>query len=167
MIGDVAQEWPIRAAGSNEIDVLAQLWFDGWQDAHAEILPTQLKRMRTLASFRNRLSEALGDVRTAGPEGAPWGLAITKDDELYQLYVAPSARGTGLAARLTSDALSRIASKGYPRAWLACAIGNERAARFYEKLGWHRDRVMTSDLPTEDGIFPLDVWRYEIELPVL
>jgi GNAT superfamily N-acetyltransferase len=167
VIVDISHEWPIRAAGSNEIDALAQLWFDGWQDAHAEILPAKLKRMRTLASFRKRLSEALGDTRTAGPEGTPWGLAITKDDELHQLYVGPSARGTGLAARLTSDALSRIASKGYPRAWLACAIGNERAARFYEKVGWHRERVMTSQLPTEDGMFPLDVWRYEIELPVL
>lgn len=157
-------EWPVRAATSAEIDALAKLWFEGWQDAHAQILPVELKQVRTLESFRERLAAALQDVRTAGPEGAPLGLAITKGDELYQLYVSAAARGTGIAARLTTNALHRIRAKGHQRAWLACAIGNERAARFYEKVGWSRQRVMTSQLPIADGVFPLDVWRYEIAL---
>lgn len=157
-------KWPIRAADSSEIGALARLWFDGWQDAHAEILPIKLRQLRTIESFSERLAEALADVRTAGPEGAPAGLAITKHDELYQLYVGAAARGTGLAARLTTDALDRIRAKGHQSAWLACAIGNERAARFYDKSGWRREGVMTSRLPTPDGIFPLDVWRYEIDL---
>jgi len=46
-------------------------------------------------------------------------------------------------------------------AWLACAIGNDRAARFYEKHGWHRAGVMVNQLETRNGIFPLDVWRHE------
>lgn len=157
-------EWPIRAASLNEIDALAELWFDGWQDAHAEILPIELKRLRTLESFSERLKAALPDLRTAGPAEAPLGLAITKRDELYQLYVSSTARGTGLAARLTMDALNRIRADGHQRAWLACAIGNDRAARFYEKLGWSREGVMNSQLPVEGGIFSLDVWRYEIAL---
>ncbi len=157
-------EWTIRSPSLNEIDALATLWFEGWQDAHAEILPAALKRVRTLESFRARLSEAMSDVRTAGPAGAPHGFALIKDDELYQLYVGVVARGTGLAARLTADALERIQARGHQRAWLACAIGNERAARFYEKSGWSRRGVMTSQLPTAEGVMPLDVWRYEIEL---
>lgn len=158
------REWPVRAAASSEIDALARLWFDGWQDAHAALLPDELRQLRTIESFTERLTEALTEVRTAGPDGAPLGLAITKHDELYQLYVAAAARGAGLAARLTSDALRRIKAKGHQSAWLACAIGNERAARFYEKSGWRRQGVMTSHLPTPKGIFPLDVWRYEIDL---
>lgn len=157
-------EWPVRVATSAEIDALAQLWFDGWQEAHAQILPAELKQARTVQSFRERLEGALDNVRTAGPEGAPLGLAITKGDELYQLYVGSAARGTGLAARLTADALNRILADGDESAWLACAIGNERAARFYEKVGWSRQGVMTSQLPISDGKFALDVWRYEIAL---
>jgi GNAT superfamily N-acetyltransferase len=161
---NVDGEWPVRSATSAEIDALAKLWFEGWQDAHAEILPIELKKVRTLESFRERLIGALPDVLTAGQEGAPLGLAITKGDELYQLYVAAAARGTGIAARLVSNALLRIRANGHERAWLACAIGNERAARFYEKIGWNRQRVMTSQLPIAEGVFPLDVWRYEIAL---
>jgi hypothetical protein len=47
------------------------------------------------------------------------------------------------------------------RAWLACAIGNMRAARFYEKMGWALAGVFESVLQLPDGPFALDVWRYE------
>lgn len=147
-----------------DVEALAGLWFDGWQDAHAEILPIELKRARTLDSFCERLVAALSDVRTAGEAGNCQGLTIVKNDELDQLYVRATARGTGLAVRLTEDALSRIRADGHRIAWLACAIGNDRAARFYERTGWKRRGVMTSQLSTPDGIFSLDVWRYEIML---
>jgi len=156
----------VRDAEATELNALARLWFDGWQDAHAEILPDELARLRTLKSFRDRLQSALADVRVAGPKGDPDGLVITKGDELYQLYVVSHARGTGVAAALIEDALSRLRTQGVKTAWLACAIGNERAARFYEKSGWRRVGTMTSQLPTETGIFPLDVWRYEISLSI-
>lgn len=54
------------------------------------------------------------------------------------------------AAALIGDAEARLAERGVETAWLACAIGNHRAARFYEKSA---------------GIFPLEVWRYEKRLP--
>jgi ribosomal protein S18 acetylase RimI-like enzyme len=154
----------IRNAQDEDIVPLAQLWFDGWQDAHAAILPAELARLRTLASFRERLQGALGETRVAGPPGEPAGFAIVKGDELYQLYVAASARGTGLAAALVIDALERLRQRGVETAWLACAIGNDRAARFYEKHGWRRMGTTTSELQTPEGVFPLDVWRYEITL---
>jgi ribosomal protein S18 acetylase RimI-like enzyme len=86
---------------------------------------------------------------------------MVNGDELYQLYVSAAARGTGVAAALVADAEVRIAATGAATAWLACAIGNDRAARFYEKCGWRRAGVMTSILNTAKGLFPLEVWRYE------
>jgi GNAT superfamily N-acetyltransferase len=151
----------VRAAEESEIDQLAGIWYQGWQDAHAEILPAELKRLRTLESFRERLAAALESVRAAGPFGAPVGFSMTKGDELYQLYVSAKARGTGAAMALIADVETRLAKSGVETAWLACAIGNDRAARFYEKCGWRRVGKMINELETPDGIFPLEVWRYE------
>lgn len=154
----------VRCAEKFEIDQLARLWYDGWQDAHAEILPAELKRLRTLESLRDRLQAALANVRVVGPCGSPAGFCMVKDDELYQLYVAAAARGSGIAAGLIADAEARMAKRGVQTAWLACAIGNDRAARFYEKHGWRRTGTMVSQLETQEGIFPLEVWRYEKSL---
>ena len=151
----------VRAADAGEIDHLARLWFDGWRDAHAQIVPAELARRRTLESFRYRLHAALPDIRVVGPSGAPVGLCIVKGDELYQLYVSAGSRGSGVAAALIADAEARLSSRGVGTAWLACAIGNERAARFYEKRGWRRAGTMVNRLDTPEGEFPLDVWRYE------
>jgi ribosomal protein S18 acetylase RimI-like enzyme len=154
----------VRAAERREIDKLARIWYDGWQDAHADILPPDLARVRTLESFRDRLEAALGDVRVAGPPGDPVGLCMVHEDELYQLYVSSQARGTGVAAALLADGEARLAARGTATAWLACAIGNQRAARFYEKSGWRRVGNMINRLETPNGIFPLEVWRYEKSL---
>lgn len=154
----------IRDADATEVDALAVLWFDGWRDAHAAILPPELARDRTLASLRDRMRAALATVRVAGPVGAPLGFTMIKGDELYQLYVAARARGTGVAATLVADALARLRESGVETAWLACAIGNERAARFYEKAEWRRVGTMMSHLETREGPVPLKVWRYEIAL---
>jgi GNAT superfamily N-acetyltransferase len=89
---------------------------------------------------------------------------MLKGDELYQFYVSSRARGTGVAAALMVDAEIRLRESGVRTAWLACAIGNDRAARFYEKSGWLRTGIMTDQLEVPNGSFALDVWRYEKSL---
>lgn len=151
----------VRNAEATEIDWLAKLWRDGWQDAHLKIVPQELEQARTLESFRERLQKLLASVRVVGPSGTPLGFHIVKDDELYQLYVSAEARGAGVAAALVADAEAQIASSGFSTAWLACAIGNDRAARFYEKCGWRRVGNMINVLEIPSGEFNLEVWRYE------
>ena len=89
---------------------------------------------------------------------------MLKGDELYQLYVSAEARGTGAAAALMADAESRLAGGGVELAWLACAGGNERAARFYEKCGWCRAGTVTYQPDAANGAPALEVWRYEKRL---
>ena len=153
-----------RPADASETGALARLWYDGWQDAHAAILPPALARARTRESFAERMAAALADVRVIGPQGAPLGFAMLKGDELYQFYVASEARGAGVAAALMADAEAQLSARGIETAWLACAIGNARAARFYEKSGWHLARTVVSRLDTADGPFDLEIWRYEKHL---
>ena len=151
----------IRDALAGEIDELARIWYDAWQDGHRAVVPPELARVRTLDSFRERLRPAIATVRVAGPPGTPSGFCMIKGEELYQLFVTRDARGTGVAAALLADGEARLAASGVTTAWLACAIGNERAARFYEKSGWLRTGIITSRLDTIEGTFLLDVWRYE------
>jgi ribosomal protein S18 acetylase RimI-like enzyme len=154
----------VRSAEAVEIDPLARIWHDGWHEAHARIVPVELTRLRTLESFRPRLEAALPSIRVVGPSGSPAGFCIVRADELYQLFVSAQSRGSGAAAALLADAEDRLIESGVATAWLACAIGNERAARFYEKCGWHRAGIMVNYAETADGPFPLEVWRYEKSL---
>ena len=151
----------IRDAQLLEIEQLARIWFDGWQDAHARIVPAELARLRTLQSFEERLRAALNGVRVAGVAGAPVGFYFLKGTELYQFYVSSQARGSGIAAVLMADAEASLRERGVHTAWLACAIGNNRAARFYEKCGWLRAGTVTDHVEIPGGTFALDVWRYE------
>jgi ribosomal protein S18 acetylase RimI-like enzyme len=154
----------IRNARATEIVRLATIWYEGWQDAHARILPVELARVRTLESFGARLRRFLASVRVAGPNDEPVGFCIVKGAELHQLYVSSRARGSGVAAALVADAETHLRETGVRTARLGCAIGNERAARFYEKCGWHRAGVVTEHLDTPGGSFALAVWRYEKSL---
>ncbi len=165
MIGGVRDATvQVRHAAITEVDALAQLWFDGWQDAHAAILPAALQRLRTLESFRERLLRGLSQVYAAGPVNMPLGFYMLKHDELDQLFVSAQARGTGVAAALIVDAEARLAAAGVRTAWLSCAIGNDRAARFYEKSGWHNVGRQIITLETTSGPFELEVWRFEKRL---
>ena len=150
-----------RPADPSESNALTRLWYDGWQDGHAAIVPAALTRARTFEDFARRMAASLEDVRVIGPHRAPLGFAMLKGQELYQFYVASEARGSGLATALMADAEAQLLARGVETAWLACAVGNARAAKFYEKSGWHLARTEISRLDTPDGPFDLDIWRYE------
>lgn len=157
----------VRNASEVDIEPLAALWFQGWHDAHAGSFPAEVAAHRTLDVFRARLRARLPSVRVTGDVGEPTGLCIVKGDELDQLYVAATARGTGVAATLVLDAERAIRANGADTAWLKCAIGNDRAARFYEKCGWRRAGVVVSPLESTIGEILCEVWRYEKDLRAL
>lgn len=155
----------IRNAEISEIAQLARLWHDAWQDGHAAVVPDELKEFRTYENFRSRIEKNLSRLRVAGPVGEPLGFCLIDGDELNQLFVSANARGKGVAAELLADAEKIFSAKGTRIAWLACAIGNDRAARFYEKSGWIRTGNMINNIETDDGLIELEVWQFEKEIP--
>jgi GNAT superfamily N-acetyltransferase len=154
----------VRDAHESELDELATVWYEAWRDGHEAVVPAELTRRRTRERFRDRLQAALAEVRVAGPIGAPAGFSMLKGGELYQLFVRAQARGSGVAAALIADAEARLLERGVETAWLTCAIGNERAARFYEKCGWYHSGTVIEELDTPEGTLRLQVWRYEKQL---
>lgn len=154
----------VRDAEAADLDWLADVWYEGWHEAHAAVVPAELTKLRTRESFRARLQAALPNTRVVGPLGAAAGFYVIKEDELYQFFVAPEARGSGVSKTLISDAEARLRRRGVETAWLACAIGNDRAARFYEKCGWRRVGTILNQVETSEGLFPLEVWRFEKNL---
>src|SRR2546428_5599274 len=99
----------VRAAKPDDIEQLTTIWFDGWHDAHAAIVPEALVQLRTRENFHERLAGELDAVRVIGDLGAPVGFTMIRGDELYQFYVAAPARGTGVAAALMRDAEAQLA----------------------------------------------------------
>jgi len=153
-----------RDAEESELDELATVWYLAWRDGHESVVPAELTRRRTRERFRDRLEAGLANVRVVGPVGAPVGFSMLKGNELYQLFVLARSRGSGVAAALMADAERRLTASGAEIAWLTCAIGNERAARFYEKCGWRRSGTVVEELDTPEGTIRMDVWRYEKRL---
>lgn len=154
----------VRVAHARDLAPLARLWWQGWRDAHLSLAPKALVARRTLDSFIDRMALALPHIRTLGPVGAPLGFHLIKDDELNQLYVDEAHRGEGIATLLMIDAEDRLLEAGITTPWLACPIGNARAARFCQKVGWALARPQTIPTQIPGGWYPLKIWRYEKRL---
>ncbi len=153
-----------RPATASDFDGLVTLWYQGWHDGHAQIVPAKMRDSRTMQNFRERVEGSYREMRVVGESGAPRGFHIVKRDELAHLYIARDARGTGIAAALLGDVEEQITQAGFETAWLSCAVGNDRAGRFYEKYGWLRGPTTVIQVDTPVGVMPLDVWRYEKQL---
>lgn len=157
---DFTLEFPTR----DQAGQICLIWEAGWHEAHADIVPSDLRDLRTKDSFFDRTLENLANTRIASEGSNVLGFCMVKENELYQMYVSRLARGSGVAQALMHDTESRISAAGHTTAWLACAIGNERARRFYEKSGWINAGHKVVDLDTRDGTFALEVWRFEKQL---
>ena len=153
----------IRKMHAGDAAAVATLWAAGWHDAHATIVPPGLVRLRTPESFRTRL-QTLADATWIATGEAPLGLFILDGAELEQFYVAKAARGTGVAAELIAASERQLLAAGHDKVWLDCAIGNERAARFYAKHGWVNAGRQMSSVKTLEGPFDLEIWRFEKHL---
>ena len=136
----------IRPAADADMPAVADLWHEGWHDGHAGHVPDGLTAARTLAAFHERTPPRVADTAVAvADDGSLLGFVMVVGDEVEQVFVAPAARGSGLATELLAEAERRVAAGGHSSAWLAVVVGNARARRFYERQGWSD----AGDLPYE------------------
>lgn len=85
----------IRSATPDDLLVLTQLWYDGWQVAHADHVPASLTEIRTLDSFEVRLTDNLENTRVFAPQNIPLGLCIIKKMRFIKFSSAPKPKVLG------------------------------------------------------------------------
>ncbi|WP_051332400.1 GNAT family N-acetyltransferase [Cucumibacter marinus] len=64
------------------------------------------------------------------------GAKMEHRGRLISMYVAPEARGTGLAARLVETVIAHALEVGVTQMHLVVAVHNDTARRFYERMGF-------------------------------
>lgn len=150
----------LRPATADDMDAVAAIWFHGWRDGHLGRVPDALVAARTPESFWRRAPERVEDTIVAVVRGEVAGFVMVVGAEVEQVYVASAHRGSGVAALLLQEAEKRVRAAGHPQAWLAVAVGNDRARRFYARAGWRDEGRFEHDAIDGDQVIPVPCHRY-------
>jgi GNAT superfamily N-acetyltransferase len=129
----------IRGAGPDEAETLAAIQRDASLAALGHIFPPELYPF-PLEAVQERWQDALADgeitILVAEEEGALVGVAGCRSEWLDGLYVRPEWWSRGVGRGLHDDVLARLRDRGSPLCNLWVLEHNDRARRFYERLGW-------------------------------
>lgn len=150
----------LRKGNEEDAREITEIWHLGWRDGHLGFVPRELVAARTEESFRARAAARVGEATVAVVDGAIAGFVIVVDDEVEQLYVSASHRGTGIADVLMSEAERQIRARGHSKAWLAVVAGNARARAFYERAGWRDEGPFEYAADAENGTIGVPCRRY-------
>jgi ribosomal protein S18 acetylase RimI-like enzyme len=153
----------LRAGTADDVDAIADVWHRAWRDGHLGHVPDALLVHRGVESFRRRVPERLSATTVATIESVIVGFVMVRSDELEQLFVSESARGSGAAVALIRHGES-IIREHFGLAWLAVATGNARARRFYEREGWSDAGPFDYQAQVVGGSFSVPCHRYEKRL---
>jgi GNAT superfamily N-acetyltransferase len=153
----------LRPATEADVDAIATVWHEAWHDAHAEHVPACLVADRTPAHFRRCATDLAGSVIVAEDSSGIVGFVRVDTDELDLLFVARRGRGTGVAAALLARGEEEIADR-FPKAWLEVVSGNDRARRFYARMGWVDAGMHEWTTETSAGPATVTYRRYEKRL---
>jgi GNAT superfamily N-acetyltransferase len=150
----------LRPAVADDADAVAAIWYAGWRDGHLGHVPEELVAVRTEESFWTRAAQRVADTTVAVVGDEIAGFVMVVGDEVEQVYVSRDHRGSGVAGTLLSEAERQVKAGGHSEAWLAVAIGNERARRFYERNGWTNGGAFDYPASVGSGTLPVPCHRY-------
>ena len=132
----------IREARPDEAATLAAIQRDASLAALAHIFPPD-EYPYPMAEVTERWEDALADERVAvfvaEESGIAVGVAGARAEWLDGLYVLPEWWSRGVGRALHDHVLDRLRAAGSTRCHLWVLEHNDRARRFYERLGWCED----------------------------
>jgi ribosomal protein S18 acetylase RimI-like enzyme len=141
----------VRPARPQDRDAILDVWHEAWWDGHGASAPERLRKFRDRAGLADRIDPLIPGMKVAELTGRIVGFVSVKDDELATLYVARRARGSAAARLLLAEGEAMLSEAGIAEAFLWCAVGNDRAFRFYVREGWRDGGVVQCDVETPDG----------------
>lgn len=150
----------IRPATAADATAVAEIWRQGWYEAHREHVPAELLAVRTPRSFDVRARDRVAETVVITVSGEVAGFVMIEADLLDQVFVAPRHRGGTVAAALLTAAEARVRDNGHARAWLAVVAANTRARRFYRRQGWVDEGDFDNPAWTPDGPISVPTRRY-------
>lgn len=150
----------LRTATKEDATTIAEIWRLGWRDGHLGLVPRELAEARTEESFRVRAAERASEMTVAVVDGVIAGFVLVVGDEVEQVYVSASHRGTGVADALLSEAERQVRANGHSNGWLAVVAGNARARAFYERAGWRDEGQFEYAAAAESGPIGVPCHRY-------
>ncbi|HEV8099743.1 MAG TPA: GNAT family N-acetyltransferase [Gaiellaceae bacterium] len=129
----------IREARPDEAQALAAIQREASLGALAHIFPLELYPYPT-DEINRRWDDFLADdevrVLVAEEDGSVAGVAGCRSEWLDGLYVLPEWWSRGVGRSLHDAVLERLRADGCERCHLWVLEHNDRAHRFYERLGW-------------------------------
>ncbi len=148
----------IRTAIQSDAECISVIHVRAWQAAYRGLLPTDSLDAMTPEQSRPMWERVLEkpsgtrQVLVGEREGTLAGFSAfgrvhdpdASDDtfELFALYVAPDAQGSGIGTTLIETSLAAMRDAGARSAVLWVLEGNERAQQFYLRSGWvHGDAL--------------------------
>jgi GNAT superfamily N-acetyltransferase len=150
----------LREGRPEDASVVAEIWLLGWRDGHLGLVPQELVEARTPESFRARADDRIGEMTVAVVDEEVAGFVLVVDDEVEQVYVSASHRGTGIADALLREAERQVRVNGHSKAWLAVVAGNARARAFYERAEWRDEGPFDYAAASENGPIAVPCRRY-------
>jgi len=141
----------VRAARADDLDRIAAIKVQNWSDTYAPLLSAEtLRPFLDQAAQRHYIKEkaalpgTLLLVAEDGGEVAGFALTFLDADPepwLESLHVLAESRGRGAGTQLMSATATELLARGHHPLALGVVVGNDRAARYYERLGAELVRV--------------------------
>ena len=146
----------ISTVGGDDVDDLLVL-MEGYCSFYG-VAPGAVRLRRLSESLIDNPDEGL-QLLARDAEGAATGfatvywtwqtLAASRIGVMNDLFVAPSARGAGLAERLIAACLDRCRERGAGSLVWQTALDNHRAQSVYERVGGVSERWLDYSLPVD------------------
>jgi ribosomal protein S18 acetylase RimI-like enzyme len=152
----------VRLATKEDVHAIATVRVETWRAAYPGLIDqVVLDRMDVDREAARRAelwdqyhSDPRGAEVIAEVEGELAGWAVVgpsldddlpEDGHVYAIYALPAFWSAGVGHALMLDAEARLRGAGFESAHLWVLEGNERAAAFYERHGWHEDGMVKDD----------------------
>ena len=131
----------IRHATQSDFQAIAAIHIESWKDAYSDVLPAEFldsKINRVFLKHWNEIEIQNEDIILVAEENfvigfiAVWCRPIPFIDNLH---VRPSQRCRRIGSDLMKAVAKELINKGHKTAYLWVFESNEKAIRFYERLG--------------------------------